>query len=550
MALLRPTVWTQQPQQPVGIDWSNPITRGVVFALPFGRREAANGKTGTASGTVAQGITSRGLAVKLNGSSYLDFGSTPFIDPTGPFTISLYEETTTAQSYSTLLSLPCGTNQLTWLRGSAAGYYCAVGKSNGTVAQFADAGAQASGERKRFVLTGTALNNYATFRLWMDGIELSRTTQSFGALTTGNTKIGQDGLDNPFNGNIADVTFWNRALSDAEIKSISDNPWQIFKPLPSRIFLPVSAGGGATITATLGTADATGLTAGISASSPTTISASLGTATASGLSATLAQAFTLPANLGTASASGYQAAIAQAATITASLGTAAASGYTASVASAGAVVISANLGAASASGYQANVNGSTTITASLGAATAAGYTAALEVAYTLAANLGTASATGKTATVYANETIAATIGQAVAQGYSATITNAAPAIGRPTSDVSNTGWAASAGTDLYPMLDEVSPDDMDYIYTSALNSTCKLGLNGTQYPGSASQQLSVRASSSTGNSLRIVLKDGLTTVKTQDITLTPTLTTYPLSLTSGEIALISTGALSVEMTSI
>jgi hypothetical protein len=541
--------YTQPQNGPSLIDWSNPITRGVVFALPFGRREAVNGKTGTASGTVAQGITSRGLAVKLNGSSYLDFGSTPFIDPTGPFTISLYEETITAQAYSTLLSLPCGTNQLTWLRGSSAGYYCAVGKSNGTAALFAGTGAQTSGEKKRFILTGTALNNYATYRLWMDGVELSRTTQSFGAIATGNTKIGQDGVDNPFNGNVQDVIFWNRLLNESELASITANPWQIFASVRRQLFVP-TAGGGVTVSANLGTADAAGLTASISASSPVTILANLGTASATGLAATLTQATTVSAALGTATASGYQATVAQAATISASLGTAAASGYQASVSSTGAVVINTNLGTASASGYQGNVNGSTTITASLGAATAAGLTAALEVAYTLAANLGTADATGKTATITANETLAATIGQAIAQGYTATISSAVPTIGRPSSDISAGAWVPSTGSTLYPMLDEETPDDLDYISTTTLNTTCKLNLNATQYPGSASQQLSVRASSSTGNGLRIVLKDGATTVKTQDLTLTPTLTTYPLTLTAGEILNISTGVLTVEMTSI
>jgi hypothetical protein len=147
-------------------------------------------------------------------------------------------------------------------------------------------------------------------------------------------------------------------------------------------------------------------------------------------------------------------------------------------------------------------------------------------------------------------TIICALGTADATGKTATITNAAPTIGRPSSDISTGAWVPSTGSTLYPMLDEETPDDLDYISTTTLNTTCKLNLNATQYPGSASQQLSVRASSSTGNGLRIVLKDGLTAVKTQDITLTPTLTTYPLTLTAGEILNISTGVFTVEITSI
>ena len=39
MALLRPSVWTKQPQQACEIDWSNPITRGLYSANIPGIRE-------------------------------------------------------------------------------------------------------------------------------------------------------------------------------------------------------------------------------------------------------------------------------------------------------------------------------------------------------------------------------------------------------------------------------------------------------------------------------------------------------------------------------
>mgnify|MGYP000456300447 CR=1 FL=1 len=125
-----------------------------------------------------------------------------------------------------------------------------------------------------------------------------------------------------------------------------------------------------------------------------------------------------------------------------------------------------------------------------------------------------------------------------------------PTIGRPSSDVSNIGWTPSSGSDLYDMLDEVTPSDSDYISTSTLGAVCKMNLNATQYPGSATQKLSLRASSSTGNGLSVVIKDGATTIATRSLTLTPAYDLHTITLTAGEIALISTGALTVEMTSI
>lgn len=130
-----------------------------------------------------------------------------------------------------------------------------------------------------------------------------------------------------------------------------------------------------------------------------------------------------------------------------------------------------------------------------------------------------------------------------------TATNSTPTIGRPDVDVSNAGWTPSSGSDLFAMLDEVTPSDLDYISTSAVGSTCSVGLNTTQYPGSVSQQLSLRASSSTGNGLSVTIKDGATTIATRSLTLTPTYDLYTITLTAGEIAAITSGNLTVEMTS-
>ena len=125
-----------------------------------------------------------------------------------------------------------------------------------------------------------------------------------------------------------------------------------------------------------------------------------------------------------------------------------------------------------------------------------------------------------------------------------------PTIGRPASDISNTGWVPSTGGNLYAMLDEVTPDDLDYISTSTLGAVCKMALNETEYPGSTEQKLSIRASSSTGHGLAVTIKDGATTIATRTLALTPTFDLHTITLTSGEIALITSGNLTVEMMSV
>jgi len=65
---------------------------------------------------------------------------------------------------------------------------------------------------------------------------------------------------------------WNRALSDAEVKSLSDNPWQIFEPEEQIIWIPDLVSGGTT-NASIATTD------GADTSSATATAGSLTSAT-------------------------------------------------------------------------------------------------------------------------------------------------------------------------------------------------------------------------------------------------------------------------------
>lgn len=120
-------------------------------------------------------------------------------------------------------------------------------------------------------------------------------------------------------------------------------------------------------------------------------------------------------------------------------------------------------------------------------------------------------------------------------------------VARPSSDTSNSGWVPSSGVDLYAMLDETVPDPLDYIQATSVGAVCKMGLSTTAYPGTANQAVKYRASSSTGNSVIIRLKDGATTIRSATQALTPVDTEYTITLTPGEIAAITSGTLSVEL---
>jgi hypothetical protein len=119
-------------------------------------------------------------------------------------------------------------------------------------------------------------------------------------------------------------------------------------------------------------------------------------------------------------------------------------------------------------------------------------------------------------------------------------------IARPISDGAPGGWTPSTGTALWPMLDELTPDDGDYIETNVA-TTGTVGLSAPTYPGGPTQTLSVRAASDDGSTLTVTLKQGATVIATRTQVLTATDTTYEWPLDAGEIALITAGAFNLDL---
>ena len=301
---------------------------------------------------------------------------------------------------------------------------------------------------------------------------------------------------------------FDEQLTDAEIAFLTSplGLWDVYEPRV--IWVPVSAatGGGTSISGTLGTAVASGFTGTVNANR----------------------------------------------SIVGSLGVAAASGFTGTISTASPTTITGSLGTAVASGFTGGVNANRTVAGALGVAAASGFTGTVSNTNDVTINgaLGVAAASGLTGGVAFNRFIAGLLGTAAASGFTGTVANSGATVGRPTSDASNSGWTPSTGSDLYAMLDEVTPDSADYIVTTATGSICELALNATTYPGTSAQKLSFRGSSSTGNSVIVRLKNtGGATVRSETQLLTGTDALYEITLTAPEIAAITSGALSVELES-
>ena len=125
-------------------------------------------------------------------------------------------------------------------------------------------------------------------------------------------------------------------------------------------------------------------------------------------------------------------------------------------------------------------------------------------------------------------------------------------IARPGSDTAAGAWLPSSGADLYSMLNEVTPDDSNYIYTVTAASAAKMALTPVVDPHTTSGQVvSYRAWSPNGNALTVKLMQGASVIASWTHAALPTSpTTYQQALTAGQIASISDyTALSIEFDS-
>lgn len=209
MLRITPRRWTSQPQTPVGIDWSNPITQGI-NPLPFnGANPFSNGWTLT-DGTFGSAVSPLGVGTK----GTMRF-SGPTVSTNTPYTVLVVA---TQPASTTSYSVSAGVNSRVWL-GSATGYMRVSDLTNDLIAG-------ACTLNKPSVLIGTWDGTRLSSML--DGVSGQSITSSMGA--GGPLLVMNFGTGYPYAGNVALVLWWTRVLSPAELASLSANPWQIFSP--------------------------------------------------------------------------------------------------------------------------------------------------------------------------------------------------------------------------------------------------------------------------------------------------------------------------------
>ena len=231
---------TQQPQFAAQIDWSNPITRGLAICRVGWRQIDTVNQLLPVSGTVSSAVSNKGVvdrftAASSDGKKYAS--GNLVVGPSTVFALAkrngqnaaslrLYSESNGASPSLDVgtaantddLSLTVGTSG-TSAQTVSTGYFTGI-------AEFTGIGIVFNGVipspsilfYKNGLLQTTSVINVGT------GTQNSRSTYSM----FGNYAVNPTGTPRAWNGDIALGLVWNRALSASEIKSLSDNPWQIF----------------------------------------------------------------------------------------------------------------------------------------------------------------------------------------------------------------------------------------------------------------------------------------------------------------------------------
>jgi len=265
---------TSQPQDGgVGIDWNNPITNGLVDAVPASQlRTVVNRDPATTTGTMSDVVGQKGLARNpgLTGTSGKDAYSGEWSKINAPLTLfTLYQRRATSLATRVSGNLTTSVN----------GYGFAPNTTNFR--------AIISRSGVNTILTGATTSNTllkadaivigpTNAELWENGVRTVAPTAHGGMATpTGSFTHGlENSASNCDSMEIYLSVLWKRELSANELESLADNPWQIFEPEEQWIWIPDTASTGATASYT-GTTDDSAISG--SASSAASASASLTT---------------------------------------------------------------------------------------------------------------------------------------------------------------------------------------------------------------------------------------------------------------------------------
>lgn len=393
--ILLPRSYSSQPQGPVEIDRSNPITRGLATVfLPTQRYPSIDlvtkvFDTATTRGALLPGtngvryaVTGTGITWSLNFAPVGIPASYPALSVFALF--EQYDTTTTGAIFGG------GNNSTQYARF--------VKNNDGSVTFGPNSNTGASG------ITGPILNTNQVYalaainqgnerELFVDAVSVASSSTSITFLNGAYGYAGSSFLA----GNFRRIGLycgyvWTRRLTPFEIKSLTDNPYQIFKR--QNLLIPAQTGGTAySLTADVGTYTLTGQNADLYYNRA--VSADAGAYSLTGQAASLLRDSLLSLDAGSYAITGQDASLDYQKAISADAGSYSITGQIADLTRS--VVLSADAGAYVISGQDANLARSAYLDANIGSYAITGEAATLlyEQARVINAQVGSYAITGQ-----------------------------------------------------------------------------------------------------------------------------------------------------------
>lgn len=424
----------KQPQFNARIDTNNPITRGLVFAYnpATGTGFAViNGllKSATTIGStnIANSIAGRGTVFSGNTANRIVFAS-PI--SSGDMTLVVVATPSAASSGQTFFGLfnSANVNAISnYLSIESGPVYGALSTDNSNwvaasgrapvANEIVTLGASFTASGKRYLYINGAFSASSATARNPTGLDVV----SVGCYNGGSAS----GWLSPLTGRVFVSLVFNRVLSASEHKALSENPWQVFEPIPQ--YFPVSAAiqaprsANASVAAAIRVSNTSTASLSAAIAQRNTATASVSAVIKAGITATASVNAAIQAprsataslsaavRAGQSATASLSAAVRLAAAATASLSAAVRAGQTATASISGAVQVSATATASLSASI--TVPGAVSITASLSAAVrqanaaTASIDSAIRAARTASASIDSAITVERTASASASAAV-------------------------------------------------------------------------------------------------------------------------------------------------
>ena len=467
------TRYTQPQAGPLEIDWGNPIARGLAYV-------GLAGSSGVVASTAGLPFTSSASSVVV------PFGVGNYVVTPGGTNNSILQTGSTGITGTSYSLFAFGSLSSTSVVASAidddldtSSPRCFQFRVNAAKTElitfdtggspyFATSAALSQAQLIAGVAMGAVINGNS-IAAFQNGVKTAGSASNTQRQPTGNFFIGQHkgvGGSGWTGGGLGLTLAWTRALSDAEMLSLSANPWQLFKA-PRRVLRAAGASGTA-VNPGAGAISLTGyaptlaqtanraLTAGVgniaitgyapTISQPVAVAPGAGAIALTGYAPTVAQPIAVAPGVGSIALTGYAPAVTQPHAVAPGAGSLAITGYAPTLAQTANQALTPGAGPVALTGYAPTVSQSAagTVQPGVGSIAITGYAPAISQPIAVAPGAGAIALTGYSPSVTQPHAVAAGVGSLVLTGYApltaqTTDQSVAPAVG----SVALTGYAPS-----------------------------------------------------------------------------------------------------------